>query len=164
VGNGESKGQAAGRGGGEDAMRKLWAIVDVLAFFAARRNYSYVDALANALDPAVALETVYNAVRDFKSTCIDRRHVPCEGAEAGEVDARCPEVKPESLDYAVKSFAELTEKLYSEGRTSDLTLIYRRLAAEAMGRSLRYMVRCEGGGGAASQASAGAEAPVESQG
>ena len=146
--------ESPGAGGPDgEALRKLRALAEVLAYFAASRNYGYVDILSNALDPAVALETVYNLVRDFKSSCIDREHRPCEGAEAGDVDARCPRVSARELDEAVRAFAELTERLYQEGRTSDLIVVYRRLAAEAIGRSLGLMVRCGGEGAAGPQGS-----------
>ena len=139
-----------------EKINKMGPIVDILAFFAAARNYGYIDVLGNAIDPALALETVYNLVRDFKSTCIDRKHQPCENAEEGEIDARCPEeLKPEWIDAAVRSFAETVNTLYEKGRTGDLVVLYRKLAAKAIGKSFKYMKPCgdEAQKGGASQAS-----------
>ena len=107
---------------------KLEPLIDVLAYFAAARNYGYVDALTNALDPATALEALVNALRDFKSSCIDRR-------VAGEEEAVCPQLDLGKLEQSARYFEDLVSKL---GGTGDLVLLVRRMALRALARSHRY--------------------------
>lgn len=83
-------------------MRKdptLDPLVDVLALYAATRNYGYVDRLGNALDKITAYEAIRDVLRDFYSQCVDRREKCVD-------NIKCPEVSPEALEEAVNKFVE----------------------------------------------------------
>ena len=103
----------------------LSPLVKVLAFFAALRNYGYVDRLGNALDPITAYEAIRDAIRDFDSACIasDKKvH------EAQEFLVKCPEVTSEEVDAAVRFF----ERLTGFGSGAELVRVTREVAMEAM--------------------------------
>ena len=113
----------------EPDLRRLEPLVDILAYFAAARNYGYVDALTNALDPATALDAVVNAVRDFKSSCVDRK--------PEEEEVRCPKVDLKRLEDSLKYFEESVARLGSGG---ELVLLLKRLALRALARSHEFKV------------------------
>ena len=119
---------------GTPEIWRLEPLIDVLAYFAAARNYGYVDALTNALDPATALEAMVNAIRDFKSTCIDRR--------PSSEEAICPTIDLGKLEKSARYFEEVVSSL---GGTGDLVLLVRRIALRALARSHKYR---PGSGGA----------------
>ncbi len=105
-------------------IRRLEPLIDILAYFAAARNYGYVDALTNALDPATALEAVVNALRDYKSSCVDRK--------PEEEEVRCPSLDPKSLENSVRYFEEKVSELGSSG---ELVLLLKRISLRALARS-----------------------------
>lgn len=109
-------------------------LVKTLAFFAAARNYSYVDRLGNSLSYESVQMALLDALRDFKSTCIDSKPDP------SDLGAYCPSVEYKRLEEEV---ARLLESL-----KRDTTLrTARDLALTALAESLKYVYREKPGGG-----------------
>lgn len=104
-------------------------LVAVLAFFAALRDYGYVDRLGNSLDEVTALEAVKDAVRDFHTLCLDSEEKCVETKVGGEeIKLRCPEVTAERLAMDFDEFVRAIE-----GRSgSTIVRITRRIALEAL--------------------------------
>ena len=129
----------------ESLVEELDPIAEILAFFAATRNYGYVDTMANALDASTALEALNSALRDYDSACL----AP-ERPDPRELGAWCPLLgrDAEMISRAVEVFASRVPRL----DTACLVLLLRRLAARAYARAprLRWHERggkSEGGGG-----------------
>lgn len=125
--------QSQGSGGGR--RDPLGPIKDILAVFAAMRNYGYLDVLGNALERTTALEALGNALRDFRSTCVDSPEARKRLLEQEGV--RCPEVKPEELEEAV---AEFRRRLESKERAGELVLFLREIYVDALSRASRFKV------------------------
>ena len=111
-------------------MREL--LVELLAYFAAQRNYGYIDKLGNALDEITAYEALKDALRDYNSVCVDRRQ-EC-----------CPNIDPARLEMAVKNFIESIsgksgDVIVKETRKLSLEVLARRVAIVEM------LAKCEGG-------------------
>ncbi|BAN89820.1 hypothetical protein [Aeropyrum camini] len=120
-------------GGGEKQKGGLLQpIVDILAFFAAARQYGYVDILANALDPLTAKEALINAIRDYKSVCSKSDYVE----RSDGVKVKCPKVDPSTLEAAV---GWLDKELGSRSPSKILDLT-RTLALRALARSEVFKV------------------------
>jgi CRISPR-associated protein Csa5 len=82
-------------------------LIRVLAFFAALRNYGYVDRLGNALDEITAIEAVKDAIRDFHSNCLDSAEKCVEAkVEGEEVKLKCPDISAEDLMRNLDRFVE----------------------------------------------------------
>ncbi len=109
-------------------------IIDVFAFFAAMRNYGYVDILGNALERTTALEALATAIRDFRSTCLDATPAARARLEKEE-GVRCPSIGAEELQRAVEAFSGITAKLESEGR---LVPFLREIYVKALSRASRF--------------------------
>ncbi|NPA96598.1 MAG: hypothetical protein GXO32_03230 [Crenarchaeota archaeon] len=101
-------------------------IVDILAFFAAQKRYSYVDMIGNALDKLLAIDALKDAVRDFKSSCIDQT-IPDE-------EVVCPKIGPEEIDNATRW---VTDKIRN-AETHEFLLFTRELAVKALARAPRF--------------------------
>jgi CRISPR-associated protein Csa5 len=110
-------------------MREYRGLVRVLAFFAALRNYGYVDRLGNALDEVTALEALKDSIRDFHSLCFDSKDKCVETKIGGEeIKLRCPDVSAEDL---MKDFDGFIESI--KGKPSDVIIkSTRRLALAAL--------------------------------
>jgi len=104
-------------------------IIEVLAFFASMRKYSYVDMLGNALDKVTALEAVSNAVRDFYSNCLDAP--PVRRLEEG---VTCPRIDRDSLERSIEAFKAIVFKSSS----GDLVRFVREIALSALARAPRF--------------------------
>ncbi|GAB6148790.1 hypothetical protein JCM10135_13320 [Stetteria hydrogenophila] len=111
-------------------------VKDVLAFFAAMRNYGYLDIIGNALEEVTVLEALGNALRDFRSTCIDA------SAETKARLARekvvCPNVKPEELENAVNAFIAIMKKRAENGT---LVNFLREVYVESLARAGRFKLQ-----------------------
>ena len=101
-------------------------IADVLAYFAAKKRYGYVDMIGNALDNIIALEALKDAIRDFKSSCIDN--------PGSDEEAVCPSIEPEKLDWA----GDVLASILAQGDTKRLILVTREIAVKALARAPRY--------------------------
>ena len=106
-------------------------IADVLAYFAAKKRYGYVDMIGNALDNIIALEALKDAIRDFKSSCIDN--------PGTDEDVVCPQVSPVELDRA----GQILAAELSKGDTKELILLTRRVAVKALARAPKFVRRPE---------------------
>lgn len=116
-------------------MSVLEPVIEILAFYAATRNYSYIDRLANALDEVTAYEAVRDALRDFYSQCVDRREKCVEVSE--ELKVLCPEVDLGLLEKAVD---ELLRRI--RGRSGDVIVREtREVALAALARKPKVMER-----------------------
>lgn len=107
-------------------------LVDILAYFVAARNYSYVDILSNALDPLTAMEAIINALRDFETSCLK----PGQRNE-GVV---CPKIRPGDLEKALR-IAESQIKEPGE----NLFHFTRKIAMRAFARAGKFRVESQGG-------------------
>jgi len=101
-------------------------IVNILAFFAAQKKYSYVDMIGNALDKLLAIDALKDAVRDFKSSCIDQA-IPDE-------EVVCPNLDPKEIDYATRWVADKIRN----ADTHEFLLLTRELAVKALARAPRF--------------------------
>jgi len=122
--------QQESRGEGK-RERRYASLVGVLAYFAANRNFGYVDVLANSLDPLTAKETMINAVRDFMSACDPERP-----AREGRDEVPCPrDVKVEYLERDLNLFIGEIESGWDR-----FFRVTRNLALQALARaaSLRF--------------------------
>ena len=99
---------------------------DILAYFAAKRRYSYVDMIGNALDNIIAMEVLKDAIRDFKSSCIDNPEP--------DPDAICPSISEEELEKAGRILSDTLKK----ADTKNLILITREIAVKALARAPRF--------------------------
>lgn len=116
-------------------MRELDPVLDVLAFYAATRNYGYVDRLANAIDEVTAYEAIRDALRDFYSQCVDRRDKCVEVTQDFRV--LCPEVELGQLERAVSEFLRRIG-----GKPGDVVVKEtREIALAALARKPRLMER-----------------------
>ncbi|MEM1873278.1 MAG: hypothetical protein QXS85_00015 [Acidilobaceae archaeon] len=114
--------------------RELAPLVEVLAFFAASRNYGFVDRLGGALNEITATEAVIDALRDYYSQCVDRRE---KCVEVGGERIACPDVSPEELKRAVEAFIARIR-----GKPGDVIVRETRaLALEALARKPEAMGR-----------------------
>lgn len=111
------------------SKERFSGLVTVLAFFAALRNYGYVDRLGNSLDEVTALEAIKDAIRDFHTVCLDSKEKCVETKVGGEeIKLRCPEVTAERL---ARDFDEFVRAI--EGRPGNVIVrITRRIALEAL--------------------------------
>lgn len=107
-------------------------LVDILAYFVAARNYSYVDILSNALDPLTAMEAIINALRDFETSCLK------SGQRNEEVI--CPSIKPSDLEKALR-IAE--SQIREPGE--NLFHFTRKIAMRAFARAGKFRVKSVGG-------------------
>lgn len=114
--------------------------MEVLAYFAANRNYSYVDGIANALDGLTAIEVLNNAVRDFISECIHKQR---GGGSEREGKVSCPGFSSEDLRRLAGELRDLEEAI-SSARGGELVLFLRRLAGAAYSRSLELLAGSQG--------------------
>lgn len=111
----------------EDPLEPL---VDVLAFYAATRNYGFIDRLAGSLNETTAFEAVIDALRDFYSQCLDREDKCVR-------DVQCPEVDKTALERAVDEF-----KRRIRGKPGDVIVKEtRNIALAALARKPRMMER-----------------------
>lgn len=116
---------------GEEEELELWRVeqlIQVLSYFAAQKVYIYVDSLTNALDVTTAVDTINNALRDYKSNCIDRV------SREGEIP--CPNIDLDKLELSVKHFNEIIDEFNK--RPSDVILFFRRMALKALADSYIY--------------------------
>ncbi|MCE4611273.1 MAG: hypothetical protein F7B17_04805 [Desulfurococcales archaeon] len=120
----------------KDPLRPL---VEVLAAFAAARNYSYVDRVGNSLELLTALEAIKDALRDLDSTCNRDRYI--ERDEASNLCVPCPQVSSEDLRNAVNFIQAMAAK----GRREFLE-VTRKLATNALSRTGDYRKKCGEGG------------------
>ena len=122
-------------------MERLEALVNVLGFFSALRNYGYVDRLGNALDEVTAIEAVKDAIRDFHSLCIDSKDKCVETrVDSEEIKFKCPEISPEDL---MNDFNEFLNNI--EGKPGDVIVrVTRRIALAALAKKEVLKQRCEG--------------------
>ncbi|MCE4628243.1 MAG: hypothetical protein F7C34_03740 [Desulfurococcales archaeon] len=115
-----------GSQGGARARSAEDIIADVLAYFAAKKRYAYVDMLGNALDNIIALEALKDAIRDFKSSCIDN--------PGSDDEAVCPSVRPEELERA----GEILASTLARSDTKQLILVTREIAVKALARAPKF--------------------------
>lgn len=114
-------------------------IIDVFAFFAATRNYSYLDILGNALETTTALEALGNAIRDFRSTCLDSPPEARARFEAEE-GVKCPRIDSKALEKAVGDFTRI---MAGKEKKGELVTFLREVYVRALARASRFKV--EGG-------------------
>ncbi|MEB2835842.1 MAG: hypothetical protein GSR80_001083 [Desulfurococcales archaeon] len=126
----------------EAGEARLEPIVDILAFFAAMGNYGYLDVLGNALERTTALEALGNALRDYRSTCLDASPEQRRRLEAEE-GVRCPRLGPGDLEAAVREFEEVTRE---KERSGELVVLLREIYVRALARASRFKVGGSGGG------------------
>lgn len=110
---------------------ELWRVeqlVQVLSYFAAQKVYIYVDSLTNTLDASTAVDTINNALRDYKSNCIDR--VPKQD------EIQCPKIDLDKLALSVSNFNSIIDEF--DKRPSDVILFLRRMALKALADSYKY--------------------------
>ncbi len=104
------------------------AIIDVLAYFVASRNYGYVDIISNALDPLTIREALINALRDFLATCIQS-----DQKIDVKKQVKCPDIPEDALEEAIN---------WVEYRLRDFTpesMVYARsLALKALARASKF--------------------------
>jgi len=116
---------------GEVKGSPLDSIIDILAFFVATRNYSYVDILSNALDELTAREALINALRDYRSTCPQ----PGMTVERRDIKVRCPSVSHDTLEAAVRI---VESRLREAG--ADLMTFTRSLSLNALARADKFKI------------------------
>ncbi|MEM1830724.1 MAG: hypothetical protein QXY55_06165 [Candidatus Korarchaeota archaeon] len=109
------------------------ALVEMLAFFAAQRNYGYIDRIGGALDEITVYEAIKDALRDYYSLCVDKldrdRIVEVKVGET-TFKLRCPNLEPEDLENSINDF-----KKRIEGKQGvDLVRETRNLYIEVMAR------------------------------
>ena len=121
----------------KDQIEQLRPLVEVLAAFAAARNYSYVDRVGNSLEPLTAFEAIKDALRDFDSTCSRDRYI--ERDEASNLCVPCPQVSSNDLLNALGIIEDVIE---DKRRFLEIT---RRLATNALSRTGYYRRKCSGG-------------------
>lgn len=109
-------------------------LVDILAYFVAARNYSYVDILSNALDPLTAMEAIINALRDFETSCLK------SGQRSEEEEVVCPKIKQEDLEKALR-IAE--SQIREPGE--NLFHFTRKIAMRAFARAGKFRIKPVGG-------------------
>ena len=106
------------------------------SMFAAMRNYGYLDIIGNALERTTALEALGNALRDFRSTCLDASPEARRGLEKEE-GVRCPDISPNDLEKAVSAFRRLLEE---KERSGELVTFLREVYVDALSRASRFKV------------------------
>lgn len=117
------------------SMCELDSVIDVLAFYAAVRNYGYVDRLANAIDEVTAYEALRDALRDFYSQCVDRRDKCVEVTQ--DLKILCPEIELGQLEKAVGEFLRRIR-----GKPGDVIVREtREIALAALARKPKLMER-----------------------
>ncbi|MCE4602529.1 MAG: hypothetical protein F7C08_02985 [Desulfurococcales archaeon] len=116
------------------ARRAEDVIADILAYFAAKKRYSYVDMLGNALDNIIALEALKDAIRDFKSSCIDH--------PGTDEEAICPHISAEDLERA----AQILSSTLAKSDTKELILVTREIYVRALARAPRFSHKIQSGG------------------
>ncbi|MEM0366127.1 MAG: hypothetical protein QXD80_07275 [Acidilobaceae archaeon] len=88
-------------------FRRGNALVEILAFFAAQRNYGYIDRIGNALDEITVYEAIKDVLRDYHSLCSDKpaqdRIVEVKIRET-TFKLRCPNIEPEDLEESIYKF------------------------------------------------------------
>lgn len=84
------------------ASRVLDPLVDVLAFYAAMRNYGYIDRLSNALSEVAVYEALNDMLRDYYSQCVDREEACVEVGR--DLKLRCPVVDARALRDSIDEF------------------------------------------------------------
>ena len=129
--------------GSKDPLNPL---IEVLAAFAAARNYSYVDRVGNSLEPLAALEALKDALRDFDSTCSREKYIKKD--EASNLCVPCPRVSSKDLYDAINSIEDIVADMIAEkcdkskkGRRRFLEET-RRLATNALSRAGNYRRKC----------------------
>jgi hypothetical protein len=127
-------------GRGENSKDPFEPIVDILAYFAAARKYSYVDALQGALNPDTAKIVIADAIRDFEVACGRGRR---RSSEEGVI---CPAVDPAELDNAVKLLDRLLQK-----PSARFYQLIRSLTLRALGRASKFRIGAETPGGQSSR-------------
>ncbi|MDW8082666.1 MAG: hypothetical protein RMI56_02590 [Sulfolobales archaeon] len=85
-------------------FRTLDPLVEVLAFYAAMRNYGYIDRLSNALNEVAVYEALNDILRDYYSQCVDREDKCVE--VSANVKYRCPTFDARALEDAIVKFME----------------------------------------------------------
>lgn len=121
--------------GGHMLSQTLDPLIEILAFYAATRNYSYIDRLANALDEVTAYEAVRDSLRDFYSQCIDREDKCVEVSE--NLKIICPDVDLGLLEKSVNEFLKRIG-----GKSGDIIVKEtRELALAALARKPKIMER-----------------------
>jgi len=124
-------------GVGEGQHDILDPIIDMLAFFAAMRNYSYVDVIGNALERTTVLEALGNAIRDFLATCVQA--TPEQRKKLEEEDkVRCPSISADELQKAIESFNKISYSLEEKG---ELIRFLRELYVRSLARAPKFKVQ-----------------------
>ncbi|MEB3807079.1 MAG: hypothetical protein GSR73_06155 [Desulfurococcales archaeon] len=108
-------------------------LIDILAYFAANKNYGYIDVLANALDPITAREALINALRDFEASC--------KKPQQAQGEVPCPSINPQALEKAVEHVESYLDKPGER-----LFSFTRSLALKALARASSFR-RIQGGEG-----------------
>lgn len=114
-------------------------IKDILAMFAAMRNYGYLDIIGNALERTTALEAMGNAIRDFRSMCLDASEDARKRLEEEE-GIKCPDISPENLEKAASEFMRVLEEKEKSG---ELVLFLREIYVDALSRASIFKVKTE---------------------
>ncbi|MFN7106384.1 MAG: hypothetical protein ACK4M3_07380, partial [Pyrobaculum sp.] len=112
---------------GERKRSPIDALVDVLAYFAAQKNYGYIDRIGNALDEMTIHEAIRDALRDYHSLCVDRQQANCPNIDLGDVEKATNMI-----------ISELREKSGGE-----IVRVARQIAVKALARKYRHMPKQE---------------------
>lgn len=102
-------------------------IVEILAFLAAQKDYSYIDRLGNALDEISIMESIRDAIRAYYALC--RESSGCIDIGGGK-GVKCPQISDASLEKAVNT---LSVMLANKPRT-DVVKLARELSLKAYAR------------------------------
>ncbi|ALU12355.1 hypothetical protein EYM_02745 [Ignicoccus islandicus DSM 13165] len=112
--------------------KNYWALPVVLHYYVCNKDFSVVDRLANSINPSVALQTLYDAVRNIESIFLS------EGKKKEELCSTVKTlVKNEELDCGkvisiAKVEAESIAKLIKESFNKDVMNLLKVISIKAL--------------------------------
>ncbi|MEM4624505.1 MAG: hypothetical protein QXR24_03820 [Thermosphaera sp.] len=114
-------------------------IIEILAFLGAKKDYSYIDRLGNALDEISIMEAIRDAIRAYFALC--RERPGSVDLDEGRV-VMCPSITDAELERAVNMLASM---LQNRPRT-EIVKLARELSMRAYARIPSMIAREESGG------------------
>lgn len=114
----------------QETGRLFKPLETALAYFAANKNFSYIDRLGNALNLDAIEAAIYDALRDFTTACSPGRPI-----EVREDEVPCPSIDLSQLEQAVKAFLAAVKSPKRTQKGEHLRMA-RELAINALAASL----------------------------
>ena len=118
----------------------LSPIIEMFAFFAAMRNYSYLDILGNALERTTALEALGSALRDFRSTCLDASPQAREKLKEDK-KVECPRIDLKALENSIDSFNRI---MASKEEKGELVTFLREIYVKSLAMASKFKTASQG--------------------